>query len=369
VHCKNDGPQLPGWLKWAAGVMVTAFGAVALLAVSMAVVQPKMVAPLAVDPEAPPAHLMGWAGPEEAARARSEIPFPKFKIVGDAAPIKGKKVVLWDAAKLVYGDHLPNYPQEIGDCVSFGTKNALEYLSAVQIIMYGEPIQWRPVFPSYIYGISRVKIGKGRIGCRSDGSIGAWAADGVREFGVLFSDADGVPHYAGSVAREWGCSGPPAKFIAAAKEFLVKTTAPVDTADEAAEALCNGYPVTIASNVGFSNHPPVVKGRLLNSRQGTWNHQMCLIGYDDSEPGGPFFYILNSWGGDAHGKDPAGGAPGGFWVKKADVEAIVRQRDSFAYSQFTGFPAQDWLIVSQAVMRREIQRGPIDAKPRYALAF
>jgi len=46
---------------------------------------------------------------------------------------------------------------------------------------------------------------------------------------------------------------------------------------------------------------------------------------------------------NAHGLPPAGGygePPGGFWINEADMDIIAKQGDSFAFSQFQGFPAQ-----------------------------
>ena len=74
------------------------------------------------------------------------------------------------------------------------------------------------------------------------------------------------------------------------------------------------------------------------SLQAYWNHPTL----------GEIFYILNSWGPRTHGTDPAGGPPGGFWVKKSEIDYITRQGDSFAFSQFDGFPAQklDWYMIN-----------------------
>ena len=81
-----------------------------------------------------------------------------------------------------------------------------------------------------------------------------------------------------------------------------------------------------------------VKGVLLNRHADSWSHQMSILGWHAHPSLGDIFYIMNSWGADAHGTDPFGGPPGGFWVKAADVDYITAQDDSFAYSQFDGFP-------------------------------
>jgi hypothetical protein len=287
------------------------------------------------------AHLCGWLAPDEAARAWQEIqanestakcfvPFALAQLVGE----EYKRTVLWDFTIKVLGGHTKNYAQQIGDCVSFGMKNAMEYLQCVEIARLGQAEKFRPIFPPYVYGISRVQIGGGRIG--GDGSNGSWAAAGVVKYGLLASDESQVPPYSGSVARSWGRSGPPDSFITVGKMHLVKSAAKVTSAQQVKEAICNGYPVTAASGVGF-NRMTRRNGKVWGVRSGSWPHQMCFVGWDDADDG---TYCLNSWGEDAHPTPENGDPPGGFWVEKDDVERMVSEGDSFAISQFDGFPRQ-----------------------------
>jgi hypothetical protein len=180
----------------------------------------------------------------------------------------------------------------------------------------------------------------------------------VQTYGVLDAQYEGVPEYSGRVAKTWGRRGPPEEFIEHAKQFCVKTVAPVRSAAEVRDAVCNGYPVTIASNWGGRMQPRVVDGRLVNERSGTWNHQMCIIGYDGETGSEPYYYVLNSWGAAAHGTPPDDAPPGGFWIRTKDVEYIVKQGDSFAFSDFDGFPAQelDFRIIRDGA---QIQGGDV----------
>jgi hypothetical protein len=305
-----------------------------------------------------PEDELGWRPDlvEEAAPIVAEM--PQFLIVG-ADPSQDNSranVRLWDAAKRVTGgQHLPNYPQQVGDCVSFGAKNAIEYLQCVNLadgidFALGGPIargppEFRPVYPPYIYGTSRVQIGGGRL--RGDGSVGAWAAAAVQQYGVLRSDAPGVPSYSGSVARDWGKSGPPRTLIDEAKRYPVKTVAPVRTPDETRDAIVNGYPVTIASSWGTRNYD-IRDGRRVARGDGSWAHQMCLIGYDGTASQ-PYWYCLNSWGPNAHPAPLQGEPPGGFWLNEASLKKILAARDSFAFSGFDGFPAAlDFTVIGDA---------------------
>ncbi len=310
----------------------------------------------------PPDAREGWAGPEAVKMAKPVVMgMPDFKIKGAAGDNERKNVRLWTFAKAVNdGEHLKNIPQQVGDCVSWGVRNAVDYLACVQIAR-GPPASFKPSYAPYFYGISRVQVGGGRL--RGDGSVGAWAAEGVRLYGVLDASFNGVPKYSGRVAREWGRKGPPDKFIKEARQFPVKTVAPVRTADQVRDSVCNGYPVTIASDWGGRHDQNLSRkhNRIVFRRSGRWMHQMCVIAYDGQTASEPLFYIINSWGPNAHPQPIDDSPPGGFWVRKQDIEYIVDQRDSFAFSQFVGFPPQelDWRIIGeQNAQVDRIDRGP-----------
>lgn len=293
-------------------------------------------------------NLCGWAGEEAARDAFANlkdkfVPFVIWDTQHNAEAVsQDKRSVLWDASLKILGGHIPNVPQQIGDCVSFGAANAVMYLQCVQALK--DPIKYRPVFQPFIYGTSRVIVGRNRLGCNSDGSVGAWAAAAVQEHGILFSDVSNVPAYSGRVARDWGCKRASfERFMSEAKEHPVKSVARVTTWKEVRDALVNGYPVTVASDQGFEMRGRVREGKLFGVPRGNWAHQMCFIGYDPSPK--PCFYVLNSWGPNAHGTNPDDAPPGGFWVDAAIVDRMVKQGDSFAFSAFVGFPEQwDWDI-------------------------
>jgi hypothetical protein len=96
---------------------------------------------------------------------------------------------------------------------------------------------------------------------------------------------------------------------------------------------------------GGAMRPNVQDGVLLSKRSASWAHQMCILNWWDHPVHGEIFYILNSWGPKTHGLCPSGAPPGGFWVKKEEVDYMCRD-EVFAFSQWDGFPAQviDWLI-------------------------
>lgn len=264
-----------------------------------------------------------------------------LRIIGSQEP-KPATVRLWDYSRKVLGKDTPNYAQQVGDCVSFGMKNACNYVQFLPILG-GEFHEYHETFPPYFYGISRVQIGGTRLGLM-DGSLGVWAAKGVMQYGVLRADEQGVPQYSGSLARSWGRgSGPPTSFIDLGKKHLVKSTALVTTVEQAMEAIKNGYPVTIASNWGFKM---AASSDGYFAPQGSWGHQMCLTACSSGEDGkDAYFGMLNSWGEDAHGQiiDFHNGEkwPGGMLRVRAEyIGKMLAQGDSFSVSMFDIFPAQ-----------------------------
>lgn len=226
------------------------------------------------------------------------------------------------------------------NCGSFASKNAIEYVQFYPIVN-GARDQWTRVFPPYLYGCGRVFVGQGKLGY-GDGSFGSWQAEAVKQYGTIPIDAPNCPAYSGEVARKWGYEpGPPQEFVTVGKQHIVKSATPAKTWEELVVALTNGYPVTIASDVGFDMAP---RADGFNHYSTSWAHCMCIIGVDD-DPGDPYAAILNSWGVQAFGpiKDFKTGEmwPGGtLRVRKKDIEIILSQGDSFAYSALEGFPAQ-----------------------------
>lgn len=224
-------------------------------------------------------------------------------------------------------------------CVSFGAKNACEYLVCVQSVLGVAPTQFRPVFPPYLYGCGRVFIGNRQIG-REDGSVGAWQAQAVQQYGVLGADESNVPKYSGSLARKWGYDGPPREFVDLAKVHLVKSAAQINSWQGMVAAVTNGYPCTIASNQGFTMEPGPDG---FHQARGNWGHQMSVIGVDNKHRS-PYGLILNSWG-DVHGhlKDFETGEDLPIGVIRAHAEVIegmIRQGDTFAYSHMDWFQEQ-----------------------------
>lgn len=288
--------------------------------------------------------IEGWLG-EEVARKEWDLlkastsfrEFPKNLISSS------RRMMLYEVCRKLLGQDTKNYAQEIGDCVSFGAKNAIEYLMACERLLKGDLEKWRPVFPPYLYGTGRIYIGGGQLG-NGDGSLGSWMAEAVVKYGVLCSDEPNVPSYAGSVAKAWG--GRSGKnyldqFKPTAEKHPVRSAAKINNWEELVAAICNGYPCTVASNQGFDME---AGSDGFHDARGNWAHQMCIVGIDD-EYTEPYAIILNSWG-DAHGrlKDFNTGETlpvGVLRVRKRTIQNMINAGETFAFSNFEGFPDQE----------------------------
>lgn len=260
------------------------------------------------------------------------------------------RCVLWDCSKAINkGEHFTVFYQKTGSCVGNGGGQAVWYLSAVEVVRRGDPEQ--VLLPFYLlpYGRSRFYMGDRGPG---EGSTGSAFAKAIREDGIIPANTEGLPQPTNEGGITWGSSvemkwsngaAIEEKWLAMSRKHPVKTTAQCRSAADVRAALQNYYPCTIASNWGGRMQCQVTgtPAVLLNERAGTWNHQMCIIGWQKHPELGDLYYILNSWGVNAHGKPPDDAPPGGFWVREREIEYIVRQEETYAFSQFDGFPAQD----------------------------
>ena len=255
---------------------------------------------------------------------------------------------LWQAYEKATGKKYPNRDQgSYGTCVSFGTAAAVEVSQACECIA-GDPEEVRDLATEVIYAGSRIEIGGGRF--RSDGSIGAWAADWVKKYGVLDRAIFGngkydLRVYSGARARQWGApgAGVPDDLEPEARKYPVKTITKVTTFDDACKALVAGYGISVSSSVGY---------QMARDQEGfckagpRWDHCMALIGFQQGKRPGAF--IQNSWGPSAHtGPLGAGDPPtGGFWADAEAVEKMLKAGDSWAFSSVVGFPARviPWFI-------------------------
>lgn len=283
----------------------------------------------------------GWIDdPEGVEKVMETLPFPIFQDIW--SPIKdtgkGKCILLYEYMRKASEGKYPIRRQTIGDCVSMGAAYAVDAVKSVDIVLKGEFEEWvDETATEDIYAGSRVQIGGGRLS--GDGSIGAWAAKYVNQYGALargkYGDVD-LSKYSGSKARSWGRrgAGVPRDLIPFAKKHPILTVSKVTKYEEVRDLVSNGYAVTIASNQGFSSKRD---SEGFARPQGSWAHQMSILAVDD-EYKRPGVLVQNSWGRWNSGPKRHNQPDGSFWVDADEIERRVLSRgDSWAFSGYEGF--------------------------------
>jgi hypothetical protein len=300
-----------------------------------------------------------------------ELAEPKFAQAGRECMENVKKVDTFlyryadEAHRAVYGTPFTAWNQgSAGTCVSFGW-GVGSYI--------GQAVDWKQgelakppllVATEPIYGGSRTfgRMPPVTNAGWSDGSYGGaaarWVAGRCRDKdvgGILFREKVGqydLSSYSIPLSKQWGAYGPPREVAVAAAKKRAVAVAQVSTWDELAAAITSGYCVPICSNVGFEATSTRDKDGFL-PRGGSWAHCMCVIGIRFADPAVPGSrdgaLILNSWGlAWVRGpRWPADMPEGSFWASRADIEAILRQGDSFAIGgvefKFRDLNHAEWL--------------------------
>ncbi len=254
---------------------------------------------------------------------------------------------VWRFHEKVLGQPIPAHDQgQIGSCVSFGSALAAELSLASKIHgKRGPPQQYSANIREAIYGGSRINVDPRNPIRGGDGSTGARASKWMSTVGGLLPTADRGP-YTVSRCRQWGDQGVPADLVAECQKNPCKT-ALVTSAEQARIALQQGYAIFVCSDQGFTQTRDD-EGFLRPS--GQWLHSMCIAGYrGDARKG---FLIINSWGANWV-KGPTGKfadiPPGSFWADVATVDRMLKQEDSYAVSDVSGFPRRkltpsDWTV-------------------------
>lgn len=253
---------------------------------------------------------------------------------------KGKIVLLYKFFEEVTGSPLISHSQEIGDCVGHAFGLGIDVLTAVQIAMRKQPERWvAKCATEIIYAGSRIEVGKNKV--RGDGSMGVWASEFVKEWGVLLrqpylNGKYDYTQYSGSVARILGKNGVPNDLESLCRMHPVKTCSIVRSWKECRDAVANGYPVAMCSNTGFYTRRNR-DGFIRRSRR-PWNHAMIILGIDDNHRR-PGALIQNSWGGTwARGSIRHGQPKGSFWADASAIDYAMKQGDSIALSGYVGYP-------------------------------
>jgi hypothetical protein len=301
----------------------------------------------------------GWIPPESrtevqhAANHAALADMPRFAIDGSTRyptagePEKVELYKIWDHPSVVEKLGFPwiGTKQFSGSCVWAGAQNVMCTLHFIDVLQKGDAEELYVPFGLLAYGRSRFYMGDRNPG---EGSLGSTYAKAARDDGFLNAKQDGLPPFKSADGIEWGSRSEMSwsdgdaqqviNLLPESRKRLVKTTARCRSADDVREAIVNGYPVTCASM--YAHRPRVESDPavLLGRRSGSWAHQMSILAWWVHPKLGELFWLQNQWGLNAHGRDPAGGPPGGVWIMKSDVDWICRD-EVFAFSQYEGFPA------------------------------
>lgn len=319
-----------------------------------------------------PVNDFGWIDrPDEVEKMLHMLPQPELTSSNSPSMDQKKEVFLYKPFREVVKSDPPKGPQKIGDCVSWGWGNLINYIAALQIfnqlkaanLLSLPPAdemmeadfnklvqakaaiteQYQETATEATYALSRVEIG-GQRGSRSDGSTGIWASRACVEKGSLSRPylekrlGAGKGQYDGNRAKQWGASGLPDELEPDAVRHILKTTSIVRNFEDAFAQIQNGYPVAVCSNRGFTM---TRDSQGFCSPSGVWNHCMLFMAGRLDRPG---LCCSQSWGQNTpNGPTVLDQPDNTFWVDEKVVNYMLSQNDSYTGSQFEGYPEQDFV--------------------------
>lgn len=282
----------------------------------------------------------GFAGaisePEHMEKFMSELKYAYFSEADKAIRGTGKGKLSAPFRSVLKFDRLAyEERQTTGDCVSHGTRNAVDITRAVEIHVNHEREAWvargatEPIYGSRGHG------GQGMSCSRAAEFVSTVGGYLVRQ---NYDDVVDLSKYNSSIGSRWGSSGVPEAVEKLARKHQVKTVSNIRTIEEARDALANGYGINVCSSYGFSKTRDE-KG--IARPSGSWAHAMAWTACDDTGDE-PLFLVQNSWGKWNDGGHPDWGKiPDGSFLITADVAAgMLRGGGGFAFSAFDGFPLQ-----------------------------
>lgn len=286
--------------------------------------------------------LTGWVPhPEAVEQVLTQLPVPLAQ--GNLPQLDmNKEAFLYATFRKYTGlKDLPKGPQKIGDCVGWGWSQFVNLLQSC-LMAAGISLEYQEHATEVVYALSRCEVGK-QWNSYSDGSVGAWAAKAVSEFGTISRPhleqilGPGKGAYDPNRAKQWGAKGLPDNLEPTAHERLVKTVSLVTNVEDAIAAIQNGYPVVVCSNRGFSM---TRDSQGFCRPQGTWYHCMIFIAYRAGPR--PGLLCLQSWGPNTpNGPTVLDQPDNSFWVDLDVADSMLRQRDSFTGSGYNGYPASN----------------------------
>ena len=229
------------------------------------------------------------------------------RVYGWAGAGEGKLVAPYVLCQEMYPNCWPGAPQEVGDCVSHGTSNAIFTTAAFEIAFAktqggasGLPVVDPRGVKDCVFSTEYLYWWRGY------GGDGWDCQDATRmaiEHGMMLRNnypdiGIDLREYSGGLAHRYGSKSPPANIEAIGKEHQITTAAACNSFEEVRDALYNGHGVVTDGGEGWSSNRDE---NGLSRRSGSWSHSMCCIAADDRDCvkkkyGEPLICILNSWG-------------------------------------------------------------------------
>jgi hypothetical protein len=310
------------------------------------------------------------------AQRRQLIAYPSFH--QKFAPLKGiskdsQNVFLWKNLEKELGVIVPHNQtrgadgaEAEGDCLGHSSAMGCDVLAATEIHMLGQRERWNAkASVEAIYWGSRCEIGKAQMPPsewaqfrRGGGSVGYWAAEWLKQYGVLHrqvyavgEDSYDLTGYDPGRSRELRNTGVPDWLEPIAKEHPVLEISQPKSGQEALDAICAGQPVVFCSSYAFHNTRdaegfclPFIntrfkrqRGRLIPWNQ--WFHAMIATGAL-LEGGRVGILIQNSHGVWNSGPQPHGIPDGSFFVDLQYADVMVKDwNDCWALSGYMGHEA------------------------------
>jgi hypothetical protein len=280
-----------------------------------------------------------------------------LQIYGLAGAGEGKLVLPFQLVEKLLPGCWPGAAQQVGDCVSHSTKNAV-LVTMCGDILSGKPdeetgkLEGLPDIPAT--GIKQGALSSEAIywwrGYNGHGwSCGTAARVACTKAGLWlrkeYPDLDiDLTTYSGKLASKYGKNPPPDKILNYGKNYLIRTSTRCDEPATRRDLAFNGYGISACGSQGWSSKRD---DNGFSRRQGSWAHAMAEIGYDDrpifkEKYGDMGILILNSWGKWNTGGRKIIGTDieipeGSFWALASDC----RGRDCYAFSGAMGWPAKN----------------------------
>lgn len=244
-------------------------------------------------------------------------------------------------------------PTCVGQCTAAG----VDILAAVQIHSgKNERAPPAPFSASVIYSLSRHEIG-GKDNNWGGGSHCVWAAQAINRFGVvpmLDYPQYGLDLTNPSVSTQLSVdrNGVPNGLKTLGQHHVVVEFIQINSYEEARDAIYNGCPVIVGSNVGYGRKSGQVRDKegFLSRPRGwfahgkVWKHGIVLVGMADLGREGCL--VLNSWGDewvDGPKRFPSD-PDGSFWADARNIQRMVSQGDSFALKFYQGYVSYEGMF-------------------------